>query len=96
MTINSEEDHREPELDSVDIDDDEEDNEDLTDTQILTSTNLSDDSVEINVEQLVSDIESVQSGGDDSAAARRRLEAILEEKKLMKAMRDLEEFDFDD
>lgn len=76
--------------------DDIEDNEDLTDTQILTNTNLSDDSVEINVEQLVNDIESVQAGGNDSQDARRRLEALLEEKKLVQAMRDLDDFDFDD
>lgn len=76
--------------------DDEEDDESLTDTQILTSTNLSEDSVEINVEQLVNDIESVQSGGNDSAEARRRLESLLEEKKLVQAMRDLDDFDFED
>ncbi|MEM8984703.1 MAG: hypothetical protein AAGC71_16955 [Pseudomonadota bacterium] len=78
------------------IDDDEIDEEGLTDTQILTSSNLSDDSVEINVEQLVSDIETVQSGGNDAAGARQRLESLMEEKRLLQAMRDLDEFDFDD
>ncbi len=81
---------------SDDLVDDEEDNEELTETQILTNNNLSDDSVEINVEQLVADIESVQAGDDDASDARRRLESILEEKKLMKAMRDLDDFDFDE
>lgn len=86
------------ELDPVgtSVDDDEEDNEELTETQILTNNNLSDDSVEINVEQLVADIESVQADDDDASNARRRLESILEEKRLMKAMRDLDDFDFDD
>ena len=86
----------------IDIDDNDDevvddiDESEMTDTQILTSTNLSDDSVEINVEQLVTDIETVQSGGTDAAAARRRLEGVLEEKRLIKAMRDLDDFDFDD
>ena len=88
--------------DDIDIDDNDDevaediDESEMTDTQILTSTNLSDDSVEINVEQLVTDIETVQSGGTDAAAARRRLEGVLEEKRLVKAMRDLDDFGFDD
>ena len=87
----------ETETDSVDDDIDEDvDETEMTDTQILTSSNLSDDSVEINVEQLVTDIETVQSGGSDAAGARRRLESLLEEKRLVKAMRDLDDFDFDD
>ncbi len=92
------EDPQEPVSNDVDPDDldEEEDDESLTDTQILTSNNLADDSVEINVEQLVNDIESVQTGGNDSAEARRRLEALLEEKKLVQAMRDLDDFDFED
>ncbi|MEL7539059.1 MAG: hypothetical protein AAFZ58_03940 [Pseudomonadota bacterium] len=83
--------------DNVDKDiDDEVDESEMTDTQILTSSNLSDDSVEINVEQLVTDIETVQSGGTDVAAARRRLESLMEEKRLVQAMRDLDEFDFEE
>ena len=73
-----------------------EDNEELTETDILRSDNVGDVSVEINVEQLVSDIESIQTGGVDAAAARRRLDALRDEKELMKAMRELDEFDFDD
>ncbi len=83
--------------DDLDADDGEiDDEESFTETDILRSDNVGDVSVEINVEQLVSDIETVQSGEGDSAAARRRLEALLEEKKLMKAMRDLDEFDFEE
>ena len=88
--------HRTDEDDFDDLDDDIDDDESLTDTDILTTANVGDVSVEINVEQLVADIETVQSGEGDESAARRRLEALLEEKKLMKAMRDLDEFDFDD
>ncbi|MEM1263415.1 MAG: hypothetical protein AAGH76_13525 [Pseudomonadota bacterium] len=83
-------------IDNNVVDEDEVDEEGLTDTQILTSSNLSDDSVEINVEQLVSDIETVQSGGNDAAGARQRLESLMEEKRLLQAMRDLDDFDFDD
>ena len=79
-----------------DIDDDDEDDEAFTETDILRSDNVGDVSVEINVEQLVSDIEAVQTGGDDSAAARRRLDALRDEKELMKAMRELDEFEFED
>ncbi len=79
-----------------DVLEDEEDNESLTDTQILTSTNLSDDSVEINVAQLVKDVESIKQDDAGSSAARRRLESVLEEKQLMKAMRELDSFDFED
>ena len=79
-----------------DFDDDDEDDETFTETDILKSDNVGDVSVEINVEQLVADIETVQTGEGDASEARRRLEALLEEKKLMKAMRDLDEFDFDD
>ncbi len=82
--------------DELDDDLEQDDESGMTDTQILTSSNLSDDSVEINVEQLVSDIETVQGGGSDTSEARRRLESLLEEKRLMKAMRDLDDFGFDD
>lgn len=80
----------------VEVDIDSEDNEELTETDILRSDNIGDVSVEINVEQLVSDIESVQTGGADAADARRRLDKLRDEKELVKAMRELDEFDFED
>lgn len=80
----------------VEVEMDSEDNEELTETDILRSDNIGDVSVEINVEQLVSDIESVQTGGVDAAGARRRLDKLRDEKELVKAMRELDDFDFEE
>lgn len=86
--------------DPLDVDDDFED-EDMEDADLSAEDDGDDDnvgelSVEINVEQLVADIEGSKSGGSGSFAARRRLEELMEQKRFERALRDMDDWDFDD
>ena len=58
--------------------------------------NVGELSIEINVEQLVADIESSNSNDSGSFAARRRLEELMEQKRFERALRDMDDWDFDD
>ncbi|WP_405220218.1 hypothetical protein [Lentisalinibacter sediminis] len=86
--------------DPLDVDDEFED-EDMEDADLAAEDDADDDnvgelSVEINVEQLVAEIEGSQSGGTGSFAARRRLEELMEQKRFERALRDMDDWDFDD
>ncbi len=58
--------------------------------------NVGELSVEINVEQLVAEIEGSRAEATGSFAARRRLEELMEQKRFEAALRDLDDWDFDD
>ncbi|MEJ2602216.1 MAG: hypothetical protein P8172_02815 [Gammaproteobacteria bacterium] len=84
----------------MDVDDEFED-DDMGDAEISAEDESEDDnvgelSVEINVEQLVAEFEDSQSGGTGSFAARRRLEELMEQKRFERALRDMDDWDFDD
>ncbi|MEM8546816.1 MAG: hypothetical protein AAGF46_01510 [Pseudomonadota bacterium] len=53
-------------------------------------------SVEINVKDLVSDIETAKDDGEAGIAARRRLEALMEEKRLKRLLDEDDDFGIDD
>jgi len=83
-----------------DVDDDFEDevmeDADLSADDDSDEDNVGELSVEINVEQLVAEIEGSQSNGSGSFAARRRLEELMEQKRFERALRDMDDWDFDD
>ena len=86
--------------DPMDVDDEFED-EGMEDAELSADEEGGDDnvgelSVEINVEQLVAEFEGSQSGGTGSFAARRRLEELMEQKRFERALRDMDDWDFDD
>jgi hypothetical protein len=59
--------------------------------------NVGDISVEVNVEDLIAEIESESTGGPGvDGSARRKIEDILEEKRVAKEIMDLEDFDVDE
>ena len=59
--------------------------------------NVGDISVEVNVEDLIAQIESESKGGvAPDGSARRKIEDILEEKRIAKEIMDLEDFDIED
>jgi hypothetical protein len=87
--------------DPRDIDDidalDDSDDQDFSETIVIeTGGNVGGVSVEINVEELVSDIEQAKEPTKDGAAARRRLEALLEEKRLSRLLDEDDDFGIDD
>lgn len=56
--------------------------------------NVGEQSVEINVQDLLAQLEAeTRGGGKTSACARRRLEDYLEEKRIARALQDMDEFD---
>ncbi len=86
--------------DPMDVDDEFED-EGMEDAELSADEEGGDDnvgelSVEINVEQLVAEFEGSQSGSTGSFAARRRLEELMEQKRFERALRDMDDWDFDD
>lgn len=84
----------EVEADEVDV---EVDDADFSETIVIeASDNVGGVSVEINVEELVSDIEQAKTPGKDGAAARRRLEALLEEKRLNRLLDEDDDFGISD
>ena len=59
--------------------------------------NVGDISVEVNVEDLIAQIESESKGGPaPDGLARRKIEDILEEKRVAREIMDLDDFDIDD
>lgn len=87
-------DPEDPDFEDGDDDDIEEDLEDTV-RMALGGDNVGDLSVEVNVEELVSDIEASQGSGPGAAAARRRLEELMEEKRIRRMLEDLDDYDFD-
>lgn len=83
-------------LDDVgDVDDNDDD--DFSETIVIeTGGNVGGVSVEINVEELVSDIEKARDPSAAGVAARRRLEALLEEKRLKRLLDEDDDFGIDD
>ncbi|MEL6214478.1 MAG: hypothetical protein AAFQ99_02255 [Pseudomonadota bacterium] len=81
--------------DDEDLNDD--DDVEFTETIVIEGgDNVGGASVEINVSELVSDIEAAKKGTKDGAAARRRLEALLEEKRLARLLDEDDDFGIDD
>jgi hypothetical protein len=59
--------------------------------------NVGDISVEVNVEDLIAQLESESKGGPAAdGSARRKIEDILEEKRVAKEIMDMEDFDIDE
>jgi hypothetical protein len=59
-----------------------------------TTDNVGDISVEVNVEDLIAQLESESKGGPAAdGSARRKIEDILEEKRVAKEIMDIEDFD---
>jgi hypothetical protein len=58
--------------------------------------NVGDISVEVNVEDLIAQIESESKAAAPDGSARRKIEDILEEKRVAREIMDLEDFDIDD
>lgn len=59
--------------------------------------NVGDISVEVNVEDLIAQIEAEsRTGAMPSGSARRKIEDILEEKRIAREIMDLDDFDIDD
>lgn len=63
---------------------------------VAATDNVGDISVEVNVEDLIAQIESESKGAAPDGSARRKIEDILEEKRIAKEIMDLEDFDIDD
>ena len=80
--------------DDIDVDDDED--EYATTIVIENNDNVGGVSVEINVADLIADIEAAKDKTSDGAAARRRLEALLEEKRLKRLLDEDDDFGIDD
>ena len=59
--------------------------------------NVGDISVEVNVEDLIAQIESESKDGcAPDGSARRKIEDMIEEKRIAKEIMDLQDFDIDD
>lgn len=64
---------------------------------VAATDNVGDISVEVNVEDLIAQIESESKGGPaPDGSARRKIEDILEEKRVAREIMDLEDFDVDE
>ncbi|MEM9173278.1 MAG: hypothetical protein AAGA84_11305, partial [Pseudomonadota bacterium] len=69
------------------------DDEEFSTTIVIENQdNVGGMSVEINVKDLVSDIEDARSNTEAGVAARRRLEALLEEKRLSRLLDEDDDF----
>jgi hypothetical protein len=83
--------------DDVELDDDSDDEDTVVFSTQKDSDNIGDVSVEINVEELIAEFESLQSS--DAARKkeiRRRLEEIREQREAMKELEDTFSFDLND
>lgn len=97
MAKDDDDDIAEVDDDEVAIDDDDADEDTVDFSPAKGSDNVGDVSVEINVEELIAEFESLQS----SDAARRkeirkRLEEIREQREAMKELEDTFSFDLND
>jgi hypothetical protein len=62
-----------------------------------STDNVGDISVEVNVEDLIAQIEAESKGGQPvTGSARRKIEDILEEKRVAKEIMDMDDFDIED
>lgn len=85
------------ERDDVDDDFDDSEEEDFSSTIVIENVdNVGGVSVEINVQELVADIEQAKDPSSDGAAARRRLEALMEEKRLKRLLDEDDDFGIED
>lgn len=79
----------EPDMDTGEVADEE------ASTELVALTdNVGEQSVEINVEGLIAELEaeSRQHGGPVRAPCRRRLDDLLEERRMARELEDLEDF----
>lgn len=82
----------------ADVEDrDFEDTEELSVAAASNTDNVGDASVEINVEELISEVEAAGLPTDhfQNGTPRKRLEELLEEKRMSKEISDFEDFDLD-
>jgi hypothetical protein len=71
--------------------------EGVSEPVVAATDNVGDISVEVNVEDLIAQIESESKGGTaPDGSARRKIEDILEEKRVAREIMDLEDFDIDE
>lgn len=85
--------HEDPNIE----DDGDNGEEDFATTIVIENNdNVGGVSVEINVADLVADIEAARDSTANGAAARRRLEALLEEKRLKRLLDEDDDFYIDD
>ncbi|MCC7259148.1 MAG: hypothetical protein IT486_12340 [Gammaproteobacteria bacterium] len=92
---------REPESDVAEVPETEAEPEPETEAEAApaaaTTDNVGDISVEVNVEDLIAQIESEsKTGAAADGSARRKIEDILEEKRVARETMDLEDFDIGD
>lgn len=73
-----------------------EEQESETVTVPVATDNVGDISVEVNVEDLIAQIEAESKGSAPSGSARRKIEDILEEKRIAREIMDLDDFDIED
>lgn len=88
---------REPEPDVAEVPETEQETEVEAAPAAATTDNVGDISVEVNVEDLIAQIESEsKTGAAADGSARRKIEDILEEKRVARETMDLEDFDIGD
>ena len=76
----------------VEVEVEEDQDQDIKDVEESGTDNVGDPSVEINVEELISEIEKETAGASDGdAAARRRLDEIMERKRIEKEISDYDD-----
>lgn len=74
-----------------------EDQESETAAVPAVGDNVGDLSIEVNVEDLIARLEAEsKSGAAPSGSARRKIEDILEEKRIAREIMDIEDLDIDD
>lgn len=66
--------------------------------RVVPTDNVGDISVEVNVEDLIAEIEAESKIGRSApgSSARRRIEDILDEKRVAREIQDLEDFDIEE
>lgn len=79
------------------VDDDSEDEEELdaeVDVEVAATDNVGEQSIEINVESLIAELEAESGHGKapDMQCARRKLEDYLERKRIARDLEDFEDF----
>jgi len=67
-------------------------------SKAVSSSNVGDPSVELNVEEIVAELEADMGlqPSDDSHNARKRLEELLEERRAARELEELDEFETDE
>jgi hypothetical protein len=79
----------------TEVDDDSEDEEELdAEVEVAATDNVGEQSIEINVESLIAELEAESSHGKapDVQCARRKLEDFLERKRIARDLEDFEDF----